>query len=205
MVTTTGSARARAIVDAARACIAEEGLSGATFERIAARAGVSHGLVHYHFRSKDRLLLAVCRETCRHQTTALAEALSGSGERAAVAERMRELLMQFLAAPAGFRLLSELWTLAGHDPAVRAEVGRLYADQRSALADAFRTAACEGRSALRAEPEAIATTILAVADGLSLQAHLEPDHPIEPALETALQAAAWLLGQPTTQIPEEQP
>lgn len=198
MAVGTGTARAQAIVEAARACIAEDGLSGATFERIAARAGVSHGLVHYHFRSKDTLLLAVCRETCRDQTAALAEALSGSHDRAGGADRLRELLMQFLAAPAGFRLLSELWTLAARDPAIRTEVGRLYADQRSALADAIRTAASEGRTALRAEPEAIATTILAVADGLVLQAHLEPDHPIEPALEASLQAAAWLLGQPTT-------
>jgi AcrR family transcriptional regulator len=205
MATTTGAARAQAIVEAARACIAEEGLSGATFERIAARAGVSRGLVHYHFRSKDRLLLAVCRETCHHQTTALGEALSGSDDRATMAERIRELLMQFVEAPTGFRLLSELWTLAGRDRAVRTEVGRLYADQRSALADAIRTGASGGRSALRAEPEAIATTILAVADGLSLQAHLEPDHRIEPALDAALQAAAWLLGQPTTETPEEKP
>lgn len=184
-------------------CIGEEGLAGATFERIAARAGVSHGLVHYHFRSKDKLLLAVCRETCRDQTAALAEALSGHRDRAAVVDRLRQLLVQFLAAPAGFRLLSELWTLAARDPAIRTEVGRLYADQRSALADAIHTAASEGRTTLSAEPDAIATTILAVADGLALQAHLEPDHPIEPALDASFQAVEWLLGEPATQTTEE--
>lgn len=155
-------------------------------------------------RSKDRLLLAVCRETCRDQTAALAEVLSGHRDRAAVVERLRQLLVQFLAAPAGFRLLCELWTLAARDPAIRTEVGRLYADQRSALANAIQAAASEGRTALRAKPDAIATTILAAADGLALQAHLEPDHPIEPALDASLQAAAWLLGEPPTQTPEEQ-
>lgn len=198
---TTGE---QAIVEAARLCIAEEGLAGATFERIAARAGVSHGLVHYHFRSKDKLLLAVCRETCRDQTAALAEVLSGHRDRTAGVDRLRQLLGQFLAAPAGFRLLSELWTLAARDPAIRAEVGRLYADQRSSLADAIHTAASEGRATLHATPDAIATTILAVADGLALQAHLEPDHPIQPALDAALQAAGWLLGEPATQTTEEQ-
>ncbi|GGN00261.1 TetR/AcrR family transcriptional regulator [Streptomyces fuscichromogenes] len=47
-----------AILDAARAAFAERGYARATIREIAARAGVTHGLVMRHFGSKEQLFLA---------------------------------------------------------------------------------------------------------------------------------------------------
>jgi TetR/AcrR family transcriptional regulator, fatty acid metabolism regulator protein len=53
------AARRRQIVDAAIDVIADEGYGQATFERIASRAGISRGLISYHFESRDELMAAV--------------------------------------------------------------------------------------------------------------------------------------------------
>jgi TetR/AcrR family transcriptional regulator len=51
-----------ALLDAAVTLFAERGVAGTTSARIAARAGVTPAMVHYHFRSRERLLDAVVDE-----------------------------------------------------------------------------------------------------------------------------------------------
>lgn len=51
-----------ALLDAAVALFAEQGVPATTSADIAARAGVTPAMIHYHFRSRDRLLDAVVDE-----------------------------------------------------------------------------------------------------------------------------------------------
>src|SRR5579875_4185993 len=56
--------KAQRIVEAMRASVAVRGFAGSTFDHVAREAGVSRGLLHYHFGTKERLLLeAVRRES----------------------------------------------------------------------------------------------------------------------------------------------
>jgi TetR/AcrR family transcriptional repressor of bet genes len=54
--------RRRELIDAAYLTFLDHGLSGMTMARIGERAGMSHGIVNYYFRSKDELLSAVIRK-----------------------------------------------------------------------------------------------------------------------------------------------
>src|SRR5215472_15882219 len=47
------------LIAAGYAVLAEKGIEATTVKEIARRAGVSPGLFHYYFKSKDALLLAV--------------------------------------------------------------------------------------------------------------------------------------------------
>src|SRR5687767_1363958 len=64
---TTGSERrlpgekAQRIVEAMRASVAHRGVAGSTFDQVAREAGVSRGLLHYYFGTKERLLAEVVR------------------------------------------------------------------------------------------------------------------------------------------------
>jgi len=58
MKTSIEKIRRRDLVKAAYQTFLEYGLSGTTVARIGARAGMSHGIVNYYFKSKDHL--AVC-------------------------------------------------------------------------------------------------------------------------------------------------
>ncbi len=57
----SGERRAR-ILEAARACFGEAGFAGATIEAIAARAGVSNGLLYQFFQGKEQLFEVVLQE-----------------------------------------------------------------------------------------------------------------------------------------------
>lgn len=64
--------RAR-VIQAAIDCIYEEGFHSANTNRIAERAGVSWGVLQYHFGDKDSLLQAVLETIFNHFTLSLSE------------------------------------------------------------------------------------------------------------------------------------
>ncbi len=69
--------RRRSLIDATVDAIHERGYSDVTMAQIAKRAGVSGGLVHHYFGSKDQLLAA----TMRHLLTELGRAIRESWKR----------------------------------------------------------------------------------------------------------------------------
>src|ERR671938_95381 len=58
------SEKAQRIVTAMRESVGTRGAAGATFDHVAREAGVSRGLLHYYFGSKERLLVEVVRHDC---------------------------------------------------------------------------------------------------------------------------------------------
>ena len=63
------------IVDAAIAVVAEEGYARASMARIAQQAGLSKGLLSYHFRNKEHLLEPALRTTFAAITEAIVDQL----------------------------------------------------------------------------------------------------------------------------------
>ncbi|MUL42726.1 TetR/AcrR family transcriptional regulator [Streptomonospora sp. PA3] len=57
--TLTQEVRRRRIIDAAIDCLARDGWHGTTLAAIAAQAGISRGLISYHFAGRDDLYAAV--------------------------------------------------------------------------------------------------------------------------------------------------
>lgn len=57
--------RQRMLLDAAVDCILEKGYYRASSNEIARRAGVSWGVIQYHFGSRERLMLAVFEDACQ--------------------------------------------------------------------------------------------------------------------------------------------
>jgi transcriptional repressor BetI len=54
--------RRRDLIEAAYLTFLDHGFNGMTMARIGERAGMSHGIVNYYFRSKDELVSAVVRK-----------------------------------------------------------------------------------------------------------------------------------------------
>src|SRR3954449_4115718 len=64
------------IVDAMRRSVARRGSAGSTFDQVAREAGVSRGLLHYYFGSKEQLLVEVVRRDCELRMAVLDERLA---------------------------------------------------------------------------------------------------------------------------------
>ena len=58
-----------------RRSVAARGAAGATFDHVAREAGVSRGLLHYYFGTKERLLAEVVRRDADIRMAALDRAL----------------------------------------------------------------------------------------------------------------------------------
>src|ERR1700684_4687738 len=56
--------KAQRIVEAMRRSVAQRGAAASTFEHVARAAGVSRGLLHYHFATQAQLLLEAVRRDC---------------------------------------------------------------------------------------------------------------------------------------------
>jgi AcrR family transcriptional regulator len=82
------SDKAIRIVEAMRASVAQRGIAGSTFDHVAREAGVSRGLLHYYFATKERLLVEVVRRECEVPGELLDQAVAGvrTGSEAGVFE-----------------------------------------------------------------------------------------------------------------------
>src|SRR5256885_11453409 len=69
--------KAQRIVEAMRSSVARRGIAGSTFEHVAREAGVSRGLLHYYFGTKEALLVEVVRRDTEHRIARLDEPLAG--------------------------------------------------------------------------------------------------------------------------------
>src|SRR5215210_8876186 len=70
--------KAQRIIAAMRASVGTRGAAASTFDHVAREAGVSRGLLHYYFGSKDRLLVEVVRHDCDLRIQALEERLAAA-------------------------------------------------------------------------------------------------------------------------------
>lgn len=70
--------RRRSLIDAAIAVMAREGILGITMSDIAQEAGCSYGVVSFHFKSKDNLLLSALEFLVEEYDQVLQKALAGA-------------------------------------------------------------------------------------------------------------------------------
>jgi AcrR family transcriptional regulator len=96
-----GVDRRQLILEAALDVFAEQGFEGATTKEIAARAGVTHGLIYFYFASKEELFQAAFQLTLSGvaKELPLSGAAESSDEPAVVIERCVTLLLETLSSP----------------------------------------------------------------------------------------------------------
>src|SRR5213595_4311054 len=114
--------RAQRIVDAMRASVARRGAAGSTFDHVARQAGVSRGLLHYYFGTKERLLAEVVRRDSDLRISELEERLAGARSADDFVALLRTSLERMLADdPEYVTLVFELFTLSRRNEEVAVE------------------------------------------------------------------------------------
>ena len=186
--------KAQRIVDAMRDSVARRGAAGSTFEHVARQAGVSRGLLHYYFGTKERLLVEVVRRDTELRIARLDEMLAEAKTADAVLDVLVSSLTDMIDNDPGyFLLLYELFSAGRRNPDIQHEVGQLFEATRSHVAKVFRTKEDEGILSLRFDAEAVVAYLLAVADGFALQSLSDPSRDITPALNAGAASARYLL------------
>ena len=186
--------KAQRIIDAMRDSVARRGAAGSTFEHVAREAGVSRGLLHYYFGTKERLLIEVVRRDSDLRIARLDEMLAEASTADAVLDVLVKSLTDLIDNDPGFfLLLYELFSAGRRKPEIQHEVGQLFEATRSHVAKVLRAKEDEGILSLRFDAEAVVAYLLAVADGFALQALSDPSRDITPALTAGAASARYLL------------
>src|SRR3954453_15341775 len=112
--------KAQRIVDAMRESVAKRGAAGSTFEHVAREAGVSRGLLHYYFGTKERLLVEVVRRDTELRVERLDErvgpAKNGGDKTEALVASLTDMIEN---EPSFFLLLFELFSAGRRNPDIQ--------------------------------------------------------------------------------------
>ena len=186
--------KARRIVEAMRHSVARRGAAGSTFDHVSREAGVSRGLLHYYFGTKEQLLVEAARRDCELRIEALEQRLAGAQSAddfvALLAENLQETIHE---DPDFVTLLFELFTLSRRNEDIAVEYARLVRLTRERLAGMLAAAQAEGVLQLHAEPEAIADILFSLGDGFSLRMIAEPDRDFSETIRAGIECARSLV------------
>jgi AcrR family transcriptional regulator len=158
-----------------RASVAEVGIAGSTFDRVSAKAGVSRGLLHYYFGTKERLLVEVIRRDTEVRIEELGGALRAARTVDEVIAAFAETFQRTVEQERGYVfMVSELFVAGHNNPEVLSALGQLYNRARTEFAEILRDKEAEGVVRLRFDAESVIWHLFAAGDGAVVQQLSDP-------------------------------
>ena len=165
-----------ALLEAAKRLVREQGYAHTTARDLVAASGTNLASIGYHFGSKEALLTEALGEAFDEWTERLDRAGSADSD-AAPLERLVAALTAMVGdleeARPFFIAYLEAMAQAERAPALRERLARQYEDNRRQVA-ASVTAAIGGDGGPGGDADAVASLLIAIADGLLIQSFLEP-------------------------------
>jgi AcrR family transcriptional regulator len=189
------SDKAKRIVQAMRTSVGRRGAAASTFDHVAHEAGVSRGLLHYYFGTKERLLVEVVRHDSDIRMRHLEESLTEADSVDAIVEALVTQLKDYVGEdPATHALIHELFSVSRRNDEVREELAQLYRRVRGQVAEILRAKERAGVVKLRGDADSVASLLFALGDGLELQLVSDPGWDSSETFVTGIETARFLLG-----------
>jgi len=186
--------KAQRIIDAMRHSVARRGTTGSTFDHVSREAGVSRGLLHYYFGTKEKLLVEAVKRDAQLRIERLHEQLATAKTADAFIDLMAQNLQETIREDPDFLTLAfELFTLSRRNEEIAVEYRALMRRSRHQVAKMLEVAQREGVLHLHAEPEAIAEILFSLGDGFALRMLSEPDRDFAETIGAGITAVRALL------------
>jgi TetR/AcrR family transcriptional regulator len=159
-------AQEEALLDAAERLLLDAGYAGVTTRRLAAEAGVNHGLVHYYFGSVENLLVRVL-ERFTARLTARQRALYADPDVPFLA-KWRQAMRYLVGDDVEYeKIWLELQALAWNHPELRERVAHVNEEWRAVLTEAF--AEPRERYGIELPLEALVSLVMTFNEGIILE------------------------------------
>jgi AcrR family transcriptional regulator len=163
--TAARAAAEEALLDAAERLLLAEGYAAITTRRLAAEAGVNHGLVHYYFGSVENVLVRVL-ERFTERLIARQRAMYADPD-VPFAEKWRTA-MRYLDADREYqKVWYELQALAWNRPDLLPRVAHVHDEWRAVLTEAF--AEPRERYGIPIPLDALVTLVVTFNEGIMLE------------------------------------
>ena len=167
--TPRGTRTIRRILDAAASSFGEQGFRGASMSAVAKAAGVSKGLLHYHFKDKDELLLEAQKVAFKR----IHEEFDARFEQGEGMETALEALDALWASVREIRswapFLLETMSLTAQYPPVRRQLDEFYAEVMHLLEDGVRRVFAADADRMPLPPERLAMIVRPTVHGLVVE------------------------------------
>lgn len=165
----------RQVLDAAIGALAEQGFARTSVSDIAARAGMSKGAVHYHFRRKADLIAQVLERCLTVTHERLREAWEGEGSPTDKIRRaLREMRQRWRDGGPELRVMADLMAQGVHDEKLRAPVAHMFQKTRGQLVEQLIDNLTDMGLKPRIPVHIIPRLLLATLDGLALHDFFDP-------------------------------
>jgi AcrR family transcriptional regulator len=186
--------KAQRIIEAMRRSVARRGTVGSTFDHVSREAGVSRGLLHYYFGTKEQLLVEAVRRDCELRMELLQGQLSQAQSADDFIDLMAQNLQQTVREDPDFvTLIFELFTLSRRNADIASAYAELMRGTRDHVAAMLDAGQREGILRLHASPQAVAETLFSLGDGLALRMLAEPDRDFTATVNAGIACARALL------------
>jgi len=162
------------VLEAALTVFRSDGYHGASLDRVAAVAGYTKGAVYSAFDSKSDLFLTLLARRAAARRDELRSLLDH-----AAADFVEKVTRRFAASVAAERdwwtAVIEFMTVVGRDENLRVKFAAHHDASREQVAQSVEEWANRQRSKPAIEPRRVATLILALSNGLTLESLVAPD------------------------------
>lgn len=183
------------LLDAASTLFTRQGIQATTLEQIATAAGFTRGAVYSNYTDKDDLVVALLDRRVERSIAEVEEVFEQDHDPAAFYAALLERARR-RAAIAEQVLWVEFWLYALRNRRVRPKLAARFAARRRAVARVIELQFADMGVALPGDPEGMATSVLAMDEGLALHRLVDPAaHPddlLYEALWNMLHGAAAL-------------
>jgi AcrR family transcriptional regulator len=186
--------KAQRIVEAMRHSVARRGVAGSTFDHVSREAGVSRGLLHYYFGTKEQLLVEAARRDCELRMEQLEQRVANAKTTDDFIALMAQNLQETVSEDPDFvTLVFELFTLSRRNADIAAEYIQLVKRTREQVAGLLAAAQQTGVLRLHAEPQAVAEILFSIGDGMALRMLAEPERDFSETIRAGIVCVRALL------------
>lgn len=186
--------KAQRIIDAMRRSVAQRGTAGSTFDHVSREAGVSRGLLHYYFGTKEQLLAEAVRRDCELRLERLQMQLATANTADDFIDLMVQTLRETISEDPDFvTLMFEMFSLSRRNAEIAVEYAGLMRNTREQVAEMLAAAQREGVLSLHAEPDAVAEVLFSIGDGFALRMLTEPHRDYSATIHAGIMCVRTLL------------
>lgn len=190
------SEKARRIVEAMRICIGKYGPVNSTFDVVAKEAGVSRGLLHYYFGSKERLMVEVLRSDALDRVAAIRAVSPHINSADELMDVFVGQMHDWLAHnPESYALVFEMLVESRRNEEIgdaNREMRKLIEDE---LAAVLRRLQDDGAIVMRGSANSCSLALFAMGHGLAMEMLSDPDADHEESQARIVEAGLYLLGK----------
>jgi AcrR family transcriptional regulator len=184
------------MIEATLDCIADLGIRATTVRAVAARAGVSNGLIRHHFASKDNLIVAAYRHTIKMMTQGALDALQTPDT--TPHQRLSLFVAASLGGPVADPRMMSVWATFISQVRVDESMAREHTEgylnfRQATEAVIEEILIADGRPPSEKELERLGIVVNAVIDGLWVEGCLAQNFQEQEQIDLALRAVEALL------------